>query len=120
MAAEGFLYDCDLSSSKRGKGWISPKLALIFPPEGGVKVVDAVVLHFQGGPIAGEVLRDNANRVIVKWTVKGAKADSGVSFANFDYRASIAKKTGKIELTAQPREYSRGVRSAGTCRKRTE
>jgi hypothetical protein len=118
LASEAFMYDCDMTVTERSLGWISPKIALVFAVDGSVKVVDAVVLHFEGGPIEGTVLRNNASRAIVKWTVKGARADNGTSFANFDYRASIAKKTGKMELSAIPREYDLGLRSAGTCNKR--
>jgi hypothetical protein len=120
QAAPGFLYDCTLSGTKQGRGWISPTVALVFPGDGSVKVVDAVTLHFNNGPVAGTILRDNAKRLVVKWTVKGAKADSGRSFANFDYRASISKSSGKMELTAIPREFDAGVRSAGKCAKRNK
>ena len=120
QAAEAFFYNCSFTNTKQSRGWISPQLALVFPGDGSVKVVDAVTLHFVGGPVLGTVLRDNAKRLVVKWTVKGAKADSGHSFANFDYRASIAKSTGKIEVTAIPREFDSGVRSAGKCRIRSE
>ncbi|MEQ6202719.1 hypothetical protein ABMC88_06650 [Sulfitobacter sp. HNIBRBA2951] len=119
VSAEAFMYECDMADASRSQGWISPKIALIFAKDGSVKAVDAVILHFAGGPIKGTVLRNNASRAVVKWTVKGAKADNGTSFADFDYRASIGKKSGKVDLTAIPHGYDKGLRSGGSCKKRT-
>ncbi|WP_370402119.1 hypothetical protein [Sulfitobacter sp. JB4-11] len=119
-AAQGYLYDCDMQYVKQGRGWVSPKIALVFPGDGTVKVVDSVTLHFNEGPLLGTIVRENATRMVVKWSVENAKAENGTSFNNFDYRASIAKRTGAIELTAIPRHYDSGLRSPGTCRKRTQ
>jgi hypothetical protein len=119
-AASGYLYDCDMADAVSSRGWISPKVAVVVPGDGTVKVVDALILYFNKEPIEATVLRDNEKRLIVKWTLDNAKSDSGTSFANFDYRASIAKGSGKIELTATPRNFDTGMRSGGTCRKRAE
>lgn len=120
VAAPSFLYDCDMSDAARSRGWISPKVAIVVIGDGSVQVVDALILHFKKKPIKATVLRDNASRLIIKWSLDNAKADSGRSFANFDYRASIAKATGKIELTAIPRNFDTGLRSGGRCQKRAK
>jgi hypothetical protein len=119
-AAPGYLYDCDMSGAEHSRGWISSKVAVVVPGDGTAKVVDALILQFNKEPIVATVLRDNASRLIVKWTLDNAETDSGTSFANFDYRASISKASGKIELTATPRNFDTGIRSGGTCRKRRE
>ena len=119
-AASGYLYDCDMTDVQQGRGWISPKIVLVFTGDGTVTVIDAVTMNFSRDPIHGTILRDNAQRLIVKWTIKDARADSGHSFANFDYRASIAKASGKMALTAIPRSFDTGVQGTGACRKRTE
>ncbi len=119
-AATGFLYDCDMAETDRGRGWISPKIALVFTADGKVTVIDAITLHFSKTPVIATVLRDNAHRLIVKWTVPRARADSGRSFSHFDYRASIAKASGRIDLTAIPRSYDVGLQGRGVCHKRTK
>lgn len=119
-AAPGYLYDCDMRDVKQGKGWVSPKIALVLPGDGTVQVVDAVTLHFNEGPLEGTIVRENDKRLIVKWSIENAKADNGTSFSNFDYRASISKTSGAIELTAIPRQFDLGLRSPGTCRKRQQ
>ena len=87
---------------------------------GTATVIDALTLTYAEDPVPGTILRDNASRLIVKWTLQNVRADSGRSFANFDYRASITKGTGRMELTAGPRTFDSGLRGTGTCRKRTE
>lgn len=120
LAATGYLYDCDMQDIERGRGWVSPKIAIILPETGAVTVVDALTLTFASAPVKATVLRDNDRRLIVKWTLKNVRADSGRSFAHFDYRASIAKPSGRIELSAGPRTYDSGLRGIGTCIRRTQ
>ena len=120
IAATGFLYDCTMEDVDQGKGWVSPRIALVLPGDGTVTVIDALTLTFSEDPVAGTILRDNASRLIVRWSLRNVRADNGRSFANFDYRASIAKPSGRMELTAGPRTFDSGLRSVGTCRKRTE
>ncbi|WP_353298241.1 hypothetical protein [Sulfitobacter pacificus] len=119
-SASGYLYDCDMQDIERGRGWVSPKIAIIVTADGVVTVVDALTLTFATAPVRANVLRDNDKRLIVKWSLQNVRADSGRSFANFDYRASIAKRTGQVELTAGPRTFDAGLRGAGTCVRRTQ
>ena len=120
QAAPGFLYDCDMSYVKQNKGWMSPKIAFVLPGDGTVKVVDAVTLHFNKEPLLGQIVRENNKRIVIKWTIRNAKADNGKSFNHLDYRASISKTNGGVEVTMQPRHYDAGLRSPGSCRKRTQ
>lgn len=113
--ASGVLYECDLPEFKRASGWVSPKVALVLPGDGSVSVVDAVILDVHRTAFSGTIVRENANRLIVKWTLNDLKTISGRSFANFDYRMSISKLSGNMELTANPRELTSGLRSNGSC-----
>lgn len=120
LSAQGFLYECDMEQSERGRGWISPKIVIILPEQGEVTVVDALTLAFAQDPVRGTILRDNDQRFVVKWTLRNVRADSGRSFAYFDYRASIAKGSGRMALTAGPRTSDSGLRGGGTCVRRTQ
>lgn len=120
VAAAGLLYDCDIANHERANGWISPKIAIILPGDNTVKIVDAITLTFAKEPVAGNILRDNAKRLVVKWTVEGVKADSGASFAGVNYRASLSKSTGKIEVSTIPKGYDTGLRAAGVCKSRNK
>lgn len=119
-AAAPYLYECDMTDIARGRGWISPKIAVVLPGDGTVKIVDSVILSFRRGALKGTLLRDSPSRLIVKWTVRDVRAENGRSFAHFDYRASISKASGVIDLTASPREFDTGLRSLGKCSRRTE
>lgn len=119
-AAPGYLYDCDMSHVKQGKGWVSPKIAFVLPGDGTVKIADSVTLHFNKGPLPGTIVRENNKRLVIKWTIDNARADNGMTYNNLQYRASISKSSGQIELTMQPRHYDAGLRSPGSCRKRTQ
>ncbi|MDG1168790.1 MAG: hypothetical protein P8N14_06295 [Sulfitobacter sp.] len=118
--AAGFLYECDIAEPERGQGWISPKIAIVLPAQGEVQVVDALTLAFSPTPVIATILRDDAKRLTLKWSLQNVRADNGRSFAYFDYRASIAKATGRMELTAGPRSFDTGLRGTGLCRKRSE
>ena len=99
---------------------MSPKIAIVLPGDGTATIIDALTMTFAEDAVPGTILRDNASRLIVKWTLRNVRADSGRSFANFDYRASISKASGRMELTAGPRTFDSGLRSTGTCAERTE
>lgn len=120
QAAPGYLYDCDMTYVKQGKGWVSPKIAFVLPGDGTVKVVDAVTLHFNKEPLRGTIARENDKRLVITWVINNARTDSGTTFNNLRYRASISKSSGQIELTARPGHYDSGLRSPGSCRKRTQ
>ncbi|MGC1503571.1 MAG: hypothetical protein WA782_05460 [Sulfitobacter sp.] len=51
LAAEGYLYECDMQDIARARGWVSPKIAIILPEKGGVTVVDALTLTFATAPL---------------------------------------------------------------------
>lgn len=118
VSAAGFLYECDIVDPERARGWISPKIAIIFPDEKSVQILDAITLSYTKNPVPGTISRNNSKRLIVKWLVTGVKADNGRSFAGIKYRASISKSTGAIEVSMLPKGYDKGVRAEGTCKKR--
>lgn len=120
LPAAGVLYECDIADHERARGWISPKIAIVLPGDETVKIVDAITLNFSKQPVAGTVLRNNANRLIVKWVVQDVKADNGTSFAGINYRASIGKSNGAIEVKTIPNGYDKGLRATGVCKARRQ
>ncbi|MEM7519932.1 MAG: hypothetical protein AAF307_02745 [Pseudomonadota bacterium] len=119
VSAKGFLYDCTMEDTGALLGWVSPKIAIVIPEEGAPVVIDALTLTFAQDPVPITILRDDGVRFIARWSLENVRADSGRSFANFDYRASISQATGRIELTVGPRSTDSGLRGAGSCQKRT-
>ena len=116
----GYLYDCEITEAAQAGGWISPRIAIVVTPDSNIRVIDALTLTFEDAPVPATVLRDDPVRLVIRWTLSGARADSGRSFAYFDYRASLSRATGHIEVTAGPRGYDTGLRGSGQCRIRSE
>lgn len=119
-ASKGTFWECTMPDYTSGKGWISPTIGLILPGDGTAQVVDALVLSHYNKPIRARLQRDNARRLIVKWSLENIKATNGTSFPNFDYRISVNKGTGRADLEAIPRQYDYGLLSTGTCKIRTD
>ncbi|MEP3784059.1 hypothetical protein [Ascidiaceihabitans sp.] len=119
-AAAGFLWDCKLSDYARSKGWIASTIGFVDDGSGAVQVVDPLILHYNKVALQGQVLRNDAKRLIVKWTLSGGEKEGGGTYGDFDYRASISKANGKIQLTAKPRQFDSGLRSGGRCTRRTK
>lgn len=118
--AQSVLYDCTMAGVEAGLGWISPKIAIVLKSDGTAQVIDAITITFEKEPVQAKILRNDDTRLIVRWVIENARTDTGKSFNNFGYRASIRKSTGKIELTARPRHFDTGLRSGGSCTTRRQ
>lgn len=114
VAAQGVLYDCDLTQLKRGGGWISEKIGIVIDEEGRASVSDAHVLQRTSAPIDGTVVRNNDRRLVVAWTISGARDRSGQTATRFRYEATI-KNDGQITVYARPSGYSNRFFGTGTC-----
>ncbi|MBW4707728.1 hypothetical protein KX928_08005 [Roseobacter sp. YSTF-M11] len=118
-AVNGVLYDCDMTQTKRGGGYISQKIAVVILPDGTATVSDAVILHVNSVPIAADRVRRTDRKIVVHWTVKGLVNGHNQRTSYFDYQATI-KTNGKISVHARPDGYSDRFSGTGTCTTRTE
>ena len=117
-SAAGLLYECDMTNTKNNRGWTSAKLAFVLPGDGSVKVIDGIIMHFLGKPLAGKILRESKTHVHVKWTLKDIRSDNGTAFSNVDYKAVVTKSSGRIRLNAKPRHFDIGLHDEGRCETR--
>lgn len=118
LAAQGVLYDCDMTNLKRGKGWISEKFAFVVRDNGTVTVSDAFVLEVYSAPVTASSVRQTANRLTIKWTIRGYTNSENQRTPYFDFEATI-RKNGKISVYARPDLYHNQFSGTGTCTKRT-
>lgn len=118
LAAQGVLYDCDMTNLKRGKGWISEKIAIVVRDNGTATVSDSLVLAVYSAPVAAESVRQTANRLTVRWTIRSYTNGSNQRTPYFDFEATI-RKNGKISVYARPDLYHNQFSGTGTCTKRT-
>ncbi|WP_298913330.1 hypothetical protein [uncultured Roseobacter sp.] len=119
-AAQGVLYDCDVTQKRKDLDWISDKVGIVVKPNGQVTVIDAVILYFNKTPMSAKVVRNDAKRLDVRWTIRGAKDDANQRVGYFDYSAQINKKTNKFAIYAKPENYPNRFSGKGKCTPRTE
>lgn len=113
-------YICNVKPIGRDTGWISNTLAIdVNAATSDVLVNDAIILHFNKGPLKGRISAKSDKRLTVRWEVKSAKDDRNQSIARFMYRATIYKLTNKLTITANPGGYSNSIRGTGKCKIRS-
>ncbi|MEP2641752.1 hypothetical protein [Roseobacter sp.] len=117
FAAQGVLYDCDITEAKRTGGWIGDKIAIVHFDDGTATVSDSFVLAVNSGPIQAKVKRNTDRKLVVTWTIEGYETSGNQYVPYFDFRATI-KKDGAITVYAQPDGYHNRFSGSGMCRKR--
>lgn len=114
--AAGVLYDCDLDA-KRAKGWVSNKMAFVFEDNGSVKVVDSVLLHYVGNPVAAR-MRKSGDVARLNWSISGAVDNAQQFIPTFSYTAKLNLKTLSLSVSAKPAYFPQRFSGKGSCVKR--
>lgn len=83
--------------------------------DGSVVVIDNVIQHYVGQPIAGMLKSKNANRVLFGYTVPGIKNSTGQYTPGIVYTINIQLPSGKASMTGKPQGYSNSWRGSGAC-----
>lgn len=79
-----------------------------------VVVSDASILASNNGvPVEGRLIKDNAARVTVAWSLTLRAA--GLPRQRLSYRATYLKATGKVNVSARTRVSDGVFNKAGTC-----
>lgn len=116
--AGGVLYECDMTQLKRGKGWISEKIAIVLHDNGAASVSDSMVLRVSSVPVAAQSVRNTSSKLVVKWVIRNYTNGSNQTTPYFDYEA-IIRKNGKISVYASPDGYPDRFSGTGSCSKRS-
>ena len=82
---------------------------------GTVTVIDGIIQHYVGGPIAGVLKSKNAKRALFTWTVSGVKNSTGQYAAGLTYSLNIQLASGTAQMTGKPQGYSNSWRGSGNC-----
>lgn len=120
IAAPPVMYECSITEKRRKLGWISDTMAIVIDKDGKASVVDNVTLNFTGGPVAAQMLRNTAEKLKVRWVVKGARDSENVRVAEFSYDAMLNKTTNAIAVYAIPLGFPNRFSGKGTCKVRTD
>jgi len=117
LAAEGIVYDCDMSAPG-GRGWISPRIMIgIESTETRAMVIDGIIHHVNDElPMLADVEPRSANSTRVMWTVSDVPVDGRPYGEEVSYIATIFKETGRIIVTAELQNADNQPRGEGTCK----
>ncbi|ABG31390.1 hypothetical protein CEP88_18635 [Roseobacter denitrificans] len=113
--AAGTLYDCTITQKREGVDWISEKVGIVIRQGQPAVISDSVILHFYGKPIETTQVRNRANKLDVRWTLRGARDDANQTVNHMDYNARINKQTGAFSLYAKPDGYPNRFSGKGNC-----
>jgi len=110
------ILDCKLTDLKQSGGWI-PREALIKvdTQTKSVQLIKPTADQMNGKIVSSKLVRNNADKMILRWIVKGTKSKSNQATPAFNFRALFNKDTGKVSVIAKPLGYSNDFRAKGTC-----
>jgi len=103
--------------TKRSGGWI-PREALIEVDTNTKKVnlLKPTADQLNGRITKGKLVNNSAEKMVIRWTVKGTRGRGNQTTPAFTFRALVKQKTGDVSVIAKPLGYSNDFRSKGTCK----
>ncbi|MGL6208961.1 MAG: hypothetical protein ACRC14_03925 [Paracoccaceae bacterium] len=110
------LYDCTFEKMRsRGGGWVPDQLFVLHDAETGeVEVLDPIINHFVGNPIAGKVMAETKVRIRFGWSV--AITDNLNQSTDMDYSFTYFKDGRKAQIAGKPGDYENNFSASGTCK----
>ncbi|WP_300442790.1 hypothetical protein [uncultured Mameliella sp.] len=112
--AEKMAYHCRIDGTSE-RQWIQPVIFIALDRAiDRVVISDASILGVNDGvPVEGTLVRDNSSRLTVSWELE--LRSTGNRRVLLDYRATFLKASGKVNVTAQPREKGALFNRSGSC-----
>lgn len=117
-AAKAQFYACE-TDAKIANGWISPSIGFVFDGKGGVQVIDSVILHFLGKPLAARV-KGRGDKLRITWTIPAAYDSQGQRIPSFGFIATLDQKTKALSMIAKPARFPQRFSGKGTCQIRKD
>lgn len=113
-APKGVMYDCKITKRQKDVDWISPRLVIVMRNNQAPMVVDSVVLHFKGQPVAASVRR-KGNTLQFRWTLNGASDSIGNRVPVFRYKAYLDTTNNTVKYSGTPKGYDSYFSGSGRC-----
>ena len=108
------LYDCTFPESGRGMDAIAPRLGIFIDEKGKALVLDGIIQHFKGGPIAAQVRKLDTGKPIFSWTVPMPNVNG--RDMQVDYQLRVPREGGAARISANPRGYDAAPTGSGSCK----
>jgi len=108
--------DCKMNLTQRSGGWI-PSAALV-EVDSETKLLNMIkptAKQLNGRVTSAKLVRETADKMILRWEVKGTRSASNQVTPVFKYRAVVKKPSGEVAVIAKPLGYSNDFRAKGTC-----
>lgn len=107
--------DCALNPGADTGGWVTKRYVFeVDEAAQTAQAVDAIVQHFNGGPIAARMTDSTAKKLVISWDVQMTN-DAGQQ-TKLHYRAAIFKADKTIILRAVPSGYNNNFEARGKCK----
>lgn len=82
--------------------------------DGSAQVADALIQHFEGGPITAKVTEDTAKKTVFNWNVVMTNSTGQVT--NMRFRAAYMKGDKSISVRATPSGFDNNFEGRGKCK----
>jgi hypothetical protein len=112
--AEPVVYVCKIDTGVTNGAFQSPLVIAYEAEERLVSVNDALIQGVTGGPLLGEMVSENGQRIVFKWTVRNVRTNTGQQ-STLSYRATISKGEGKLQVSMRPLQYDNSFNATGSC-----
>jgi hypothetical protein len=107
--------ECTLSPNANSGGWVTDRYFFEVDEDAGVaQAIDAVVQHYNKGPIQARLVDSSSKKLVISWDVKMTNATGQMT--KMQYRASIFKGDNTVIVRAVPGGYSNQFEARGTCK----
>lgn len=116
VLADTVVLDCKLSVTERSGGWI-PRAALVEVNRQTkqLKLIKPTPDQLNGRVTTAKLVREAADKMVLRWEVKGTRSGSNQITPVFKFRAIVKKPSGEVSVIAKPLGYSNDFRADGTC-----
>ncbi len=108
--------DCKMNLTQRAGGWI-PSVAVVEVNRQTkrLRLVRPTPDQMNGRVVSSQLVRDAADRMVLRWEVKGTRSQSNQVTPVFRFRAIVNKPDGAVSVIAKPVGYNNDFRANGQC-----
>ena len=111
------IYECNVKANGFDGG-IAPLLIFTINDAGTeASVYDGMIKKYHGKPIPAVVVKANAKRYTLKWTVDMVRDSENKPMPGINYRATYLRGNHKFTLTGFPIGYDNQFIGTGTCKR---
>ncbi len=116
--AADVLYQCEIQTNKRQRGWIPGKMHVVVKANGTVQILDGLLIAYDQSPKTARVTQNGAT-LVAHWTLESPTAIQRRNPGDYKYTLRLKKSDGQIKVSAVPASdpiSAARVHGRGTCK----